>query len=59
MKEHFVKELYKQRSQIESAFSRNKRLLGSPLQSRTDQSRERECFLRMLTHNLMIIRRAV
>lgn len=58
MKEHFVKELYKQRSQIESAFSRNKRLLGSALRSRTDQSRERECFLRILTHNLMIIRRA-
>jgi transposase len=58
MKEHFVKEHYNQRWQIESAFSRNKRLLGSALRSRTDQSRERECFLRILTHNLMIIRRA-
>jgi len=58
MKEHFVKEHYNQRWQIESAFSRNKRLLGSALRSRTNQSRERECFLRILTHNLMIIRRA-
>lgn len=58
MKKHFDKELYNQRWQIESAFSRNKRLLGSALRSRTEQSRERECFLRILTHNLMIIRRA-
>jgi transposase len=50
MKEHFDKELYKQRSQIESAFSRNKRLLDSSLRARTDQSRERECFVRILTH---------
>jgi len=58
MKKHFDKELYNQRWQIESAFSRNKRLLGSALKARTEQSRERECFLRILTHNLMIIRRA-
>jgi len=58
MKEHFDKERYNQRWQIESAYSRNKRLLGSALRARTEQSRERECFLRILTHNLMIIRRA-
>jgi len=58
MKKHFDKELYNQRWQIESAFSRNKRLSGSALKARTEQSRERECFLRILTHNLMIIRRA-
>jgi len=58
MKEHFDKERYNQRWQIESAISRNKRLLGSALRARTEQSRERECFLRILTHNLMIIRRA-
>ena len=58
MKKHFDKELYNQRWQIESAFSRNKRLLGSALKARTEQSRERECFLRILTHNLMILRRA-
>jgi transposase len=58
MKTQFDKELYNQRWQIESAFSRNKRLLGSALKARTEQSRERECFLRILTHNLMVIRRA-
>lgn len=56
MKTQFDKELYNQRWQIESAFSRNKRLLGSALRARTEQSRQRECFLRTLTHNLMIIR---
>jgi len=58
MKEQFDKEQYNQHWQIESAFSQNKRLLGSALRARTDPSRERECFLRILTHNLMIIRRA-
>ncbi len=58
MKTQFDKELYNQRWQIESAFPCNKRLLGSALRSRTEQSRERECFLRMLTHDLMILRRA-
>ena len=58
MKTRFDKELYNQRWQIESAYSRNKRLLGSALRGRTDDSRERECLLRILTHNLMIIRRA-
>jgi transposase len=58
MKEHFDKEQYNQRLHIESAFSQNKRLLGSALRARTDQSRERECFLRILTHTLMIIRRS-
>ncbi len=58
MKKQFDKELYNQRWQIESVFSRNKRLLGSALRARTEQSRQRECFLRILTHNLMIIRRA-
>jgi len=57
MKEHFDKEQYNQRWQVESAISRNKRLLGSALRARTELSRERECFLRILTHNLMIIRR--
>lgn len=47
-----------QRWQVESVFSRHKRLLGSALRNRTDISRERECLLRVLTHNLMIIRRA-
>ena len=58
MKTQFDKERFNQRWQVESAFSRNKRLLGSALRATTEQSRERECLLRILTHNLMIIRRA-
>jgi hypothetical protein len=41
--------------QVESAFSRHKRRLGSALGGRSDASRERECQLRVLTHNLMLL----
>src|SRR5512134_1427900 len=58
MSTQFDKKIYNNRWQIESLFSRHKRLLGSALRNRTDTSRERECLLRALTHNLMIIRRA-
>ena len=54
----FDKESYNNRWQVESVFSRHKRLLGSALRNRSQLSRERECLLRVLTHNLMIIRRA-
>ena len=57
-KEKFDKEIYNNRWQVESVFSRNKRLLGSALRNRSEASRERECFLRILTHDLMILRRA-
>jgi hypothetical protein len=50
--------LYHNRLQIESNFSRHKRLLGSALRSRSRWSRVRECYLRILTHNAMILRRA-
>ncbi|GEM_PF-1735553 len=56
MKTQFDKELYKQRSQIESIFSRHKRLMGSALRGRTETSQKRECLYRVLTHNLMILR---
>lgn len=58
MYDNFKKEIYNRRWQVESVFSRNKRLLGSALRNRTESSRQRECLLRALTHNLMIIRRA-
>ena len=45
MKTQFDKELYNQRWQIESAFSRNKRLLGSALKAKTEHSCECECLL--------------
>jgi hypothetical protein len=47
--------VYGQRWQAESAFSRHKRLLGSALRGKSDVSRERECHLRVLTHNLMLL----
>ena len=55
MKRRFAKRKYGQRWQVESAFSRHKRLLGSALRGRSDAARERECYLRVLTHNLMIL----
>jgi hypothetical protein len=47
--------VYGQRWQAESAFSRHKRRLGSSLGGRSDETRERECYLRVLTHNLMLL----
>jgi hypothetical protein len=47
--------VYGQRWQAESAFSRHKRRLGSALGGRSDGSRKRECYLRVLTHNLMLL----
>ena len=58
MKERFPKNIYNQRWHVESAISQNKRVLGSALRACSEHSRERECFLRILTHDLMIIRRA-
>jgi transposase len=47
--------VYGQRWQAESAFSRHKRRLGSALGGKSEASRERECRLRVLTHNLMLL----
>jgi hypothetical protein len=47
--------VYGQRSQAESAFSRHKRRLGSAVAARSEDSRKRECYLRVLTHNLMLL----
>jgi hypothetical protein len=49
------KRVYGQRWQAESAFSRHKRRLGSSLGARSDAARERECQLRVLTHDLMLL----
>jgi len=56
MHQAFAKDLYGQRWQVESAFSRNKRLLGSALRARSVQAQADECLIRVLTHNLMILR---
>ena len=55
MKKRFFRRVYGQRWQAESAFSRHKRLLGSALSGRSEAARERECYLRVLTHDLMIL----
>ena len=47
--------VYGQRWQAESAFSRHKRRLGSALGGRSDASRERECHLRVLTHDPLLL----
>lgn len=49
------KRVFGQRWQVESAFSRHKRRLGCALGGKSDASRERECRLRVLTHNLMLL----
>ena len=55
MKSRFPKKKYRQRWQVESIFSRFKRRLGYAMRARTDESRKGECFLRVLTYNLMVV----
>ena len=47
--------VYGQRWQIESGFSRKKRLLGSALRARQWACQKKEILLRVLTHNLMLL----
>jgi transposase len=47
--------VYGQRWQIESGFSRQKRLLGSALRARLWPNQKKEILLRVLTHNLMLL----
>lgn len=58
MAEHFDKERYGQRWQIETVMSMIKRRLGSALTARKYQSQCQEIRLRALTHNPMILRPA-
>jgi transposase len=55
MKRRFPNKKYRQRWQVESVFSRFKRRLGSYLTARTELSRTVECYLRVLTYDLMIL----
>lgn len=55
MARRFHRHVYGQRWQVESAISRNKRLLGPAVRARTEQSQARECLLRVLVHDLMIL----
>jgi transposase len=56
MRRRFLNRKYGQRWQVESAFSRHKRRLGSALTARSEKSQNSEMLLRVLTHNLMILR---
>jgi hypothetical protein len=58
MTQRFARKAYGNRWQVESVFSRNKRLFGSALRARSSRTRQQECYIRVLTHNLMILRRA-
>jgi hypothetical protein len=55
MQGHFDDGIYRRRWHVESSFSQHKRVLGSALRSRSTETRECECFLRVLTHNLMLL----
>jgi hypothetical protein len=57
MRRRFFKRQYGQRWQAESVFSRLKRRLGSALTARSASTQKREILLRVLTHDLMILRR--
>jgi len=52
----FPNRLYGRRWHVESAISQNKRILGSALRARNESAQHRECYLRVLTHNLMRLR---
>jgi hypothetical protein len=56
MKRRFHSQVFRQRWQIESLISRHKRLLGSALRARRWTTQKQECLLRILTHNVMILR---
>jgi hypothetical protein len=58
MKRRFPKRIYRHRWQVESVISRHKRLLDSALRARNYAAQKRECLLRVLTHDLMILKRA-
>jgi len=58
MHEHFPARRYGQRWHIESTFSQHKRRLDSALRARSSQVRYGECLIRVLAHDLMILRRA-
>ena len=55
MKRDFPKEAYGQRWQIESAISRDKRLLGSEVRATSWPGQKHEGYLRELTHNFMLL----
>ncbi len=59
MQNNFPKKIYGQRWQVETAFSMLKRNLGCAVRARNYHNQNREIRLRVLTHNLMILRRKI
>jgi transposase len=59
MRKRFFKRIYGQRWQIESTFSRHKRRLHSALRAKTWSAQQAEVYLRVVVHNLMILRRII
>ena len=57
LRRRFPRTTYHQRWHAESGFSQHKRRLGSALTTRSTPAQRRELVLRVLTHNLMILRR--
>jgi hypothetical protein len=57
MYDRFPTKRYGRRWHAESTISQHKRRLGSSLQSKTARTRETECMIRIVTHDLMILRR--
>jgi hypothetical protein len=55
MRLHFQSQVYKGRVQVECVFSRIKRVLGPWIKARKWESQERECHLKLLTFNLMLL----
>ena len=58
MRRGFPRHSYGQLWQIESAISRHKRRMGSSLRAPSWAGQQREVYLRVLVHNLMILLRA-
>jgi len=52
---NFPKRVYKSRSHVECVFSRIKRILGAGIKARKWGPQERECYLKILTFNLMLM----
>ena len=59
MHSNFQRKAYGARWHIESTFSAFKRILGSALRARKDDSLDRECLWRVLAYNLTILRSAL
>lgn len=57
LKRRFPRHVYGRRVHVESSFSQDKRQLGSALRARSDEARAQEILLRVLVHNLMILKR--